>query len=509
MYFNTPILFLIFNRLDVAKQVFSEIRKAQPKQLFIAADGGRTAEEHLICAKIRQSILDMIDWKCEVHTNFREENAGCGKNVSEAITWFFEHVEEGIILEDDCLPCPSFFNFCQDNLEKHRENNKIFSINGTCLEEDDSSIELTYQLSKYPLIWGWATWRRAWKKYHYKWEDNESNKNIFKNHFVTDEAEFWISILEKIGQNKIDTWDYQWCFSVWSNQGQCIQPNHNLISNIGFDKHATHTKLDTLGLANRPNYIKYTKTSHPENLIVNHKKDRILYSKYFNPPPPIQKENSKSSLLKRLKQNLVNRLVSLLSNYFEAKSEMLVHRKNNKFNIKLEENSFIEGVLTIENGPSINIKKNSSIGKFAWIAAIQKYGNQRFEKTEIIIGENTRIGNFCCITAINSIQIGNGVLISDYFYTSDHAHGFDPQENSPVDQALELKGDVFIGDNCFIGMRVSILPGVTLGNNCVVGAHSVVTKSYPPYTMLSGVPAKAIKIYNFETRNWEQIQKDA
>ena len=125
--FNTPILFLIFNRLDVGKQVFSEIRNVQPKQLFIAADGGRTAEEHLICAEVRRSVLDMIDWECEVHTNFREENAGCGKNVSEAITWFFEHVEEGIILEDDCLPSPSFFNFCQDNLEKHRENNKIFS----------------------------------------------------------------------------------------------------------------------------------------------------------------------------------------------------------------------------------------------------------------------------------------------------------------------------------------------------------------------------------------------
>ena len=110
---DTPVLFLIFNRPDVTEKVFSQIKKATPKQLFIAADGPRAAnaEDQVECAKTRQLVLDMIDWECEVKTLFREENLGCGLAVSQAITWFFEHVEMGIILEDDCYPDLSFFRF--------------------------------------------------------------------------------------------------------------------------------------------------------------------------------------------------------------------------------------------------------------------------------------------------------------------------------------------------------------------------------------------------------------
>lgn len=502
-FLQTPILFLLFNRKNTAVQVFTEIKKVQPKHLYIAADGGRDEAEHQICLDVRESILSMIDWECDVHTNFREENAGCGKNVSEAITWFFEHVEEGIILEDDCLPSPSFFFFCQENLEKHRNNETILSINGTCLEEDKLNHMLSYRLTKYPLIWGWATWRRAWK--HYRFEIDSSN-NLQQNLnllFNQDEGKFWNSILIQLQQNKIDTWDYQWCFSVWSNNGSSIQPNLNLVSNIGFDKFATHTKSDPLGLSQRKTPNERLPLIHTKKLQHNHKRDRLLYTKYFNPSSPKEKFNQFSNLTKRWKQKIVEKIVNILSQYFEVKQSKNISKENNPYQLNLSDNSFIESILTIENGNNISIEKDTSIGKLAWIAAIKQYENQKFKNPKIYIGNNTRIGNFVCITAVNSIKIGNGVLISDHFYTSDHSHLTNPNLGSPIKQNLEMKGEVIIGDNCFIGMRVSVLPGVSLGNNCIVGAHSVVTKSFPPFTMLAGIPAKVIKKYNFDTNQWQ------
>jgi acetyltransferase-like isoleucine patch superfamily enzyme len=170
---------------------------------------------------------------------------------------------------------------------------------------------------------------------------------------------------------------------------------------------------------------------------------------------------------------------------------------NNPNNISFEMNAGIGYPFIIGNGKLIKLGKNSYVGRQAWL---EIYG----EKGEIVIEEEVRIGNFACITAIDSVKIGRGTLISEYFYASDHTHGFDPESKLvPAQQPINSKGGVEIGENCFIGYRVSILPGVKLGKRCVVGAHSVVTRSFPDCTMIAGVPAKAIKKYSFEKKSWE------
>jgi acetyltransferase-like isoleucine patch superfamily enzyme len=174
-------------------------------------------------------------------------------------------------------------------------------------------------------------------------------------------------------------------------------------------------------------------------------------------------------------------------------------------NVRLEQNSFIAlPYMRISGGGKVKIGANTLIGRMAWVSAFNSYLGQKFE-SEIIIGNHVTIGNYVCITAIKNITIGSGCLFSEYVYISDHAHGFDPLLGSPTDQPLSSKGSVNIGENTFLGYRVSVLPGVSLGKNCVVGAHSVVTHSFPDYSMIVGSPARLLKLFNTTTNLWENV----
>ncbi|MFV0539036.1 MAG: acyltransferase [Dysgonomonas sp.] len=180
---------------------------------------------------------------------------------------------------------------------------------------------------------------------------------------------------------------------------------------------------------------------------------------------------------------------------------------NHHGGINMSLGAILDNPMQIDGGKYIRIGENSSIGRYAWLGAFDSYLNQKYTP-ELIIGSNVRIGNYACITAIGSVQIGDGCLFSEYVYISDHAHGYDPLLNlSPKDQNLNSKGPVKIGKNCFLGYRVCVLPGVTLGCNCVVGANSVVTKSFPDYTMIAGVPARPIKRFSFELNKWININQ--
>lgn len=243
--FNTPILFLIFNRLDTAQQVFAKIREVQPKQLFIAADGPRKNKEgeKEKTDNVRKAILDEIDWDCEVKTLFREENLGCGKAVSSAITWFFNNVEQGIILEDDCLPDLSFFKFCEELLEKYKYDQRIFQIGGNNFNISPNC-QYSYFFTKYVSIWGWATWRRAWQLYDFdmKFIQDKSLIDTFQNIFTPIEANYRYDLFYKfITERNIDAWGYQWSFCNLVHNGLTILPVQNLISNVGFGEDATHT----------------------------------------------------------------------------------------------------------------------------------------------------------------------------------------------------------------------------------------------------------------------------
>ena len=253
---KTSILFMIFNRPDKAAEVFEQIRRVKPKKLFIAADGPRKEKigERELCIKTRH-IVNRVDWDCEIKTLFREENLGCGKAVSGAINWFFENVDEGIILEDDCLPDPSFFRFCEELLEKYRYDENKFMISGCNLLPEELRPKESYYFSKIAHIWGWATWKRSWQKYDFQMRDfhiflkNKTIEKIWKNKKTQD---YWLEKFYETHSGKLDTWDYQWIYSIWKNTAVSIAPRVNLISNIGFNSMGTHTSNKNDPSSNKP-----------------------------------------------------------------------------------------------------------------------------------------------------------------------------------------------------------------------------------------------------------------
>ena len=245
MTFDVPILFLNFNRPDTTKKVFERIREIKPSKLFVAADGPRNAKQgdKEKCEEVRNIILNGVDWPCEVKTLFRDTNLGCGLGVSGAITWFFEHVDEGIILEDDILPSRSFFGFAEELLKLYRNDESVWHIGGNSYNPYKMKAE--YYFSAYPHIWGWATWRRAWNNYSFEINDIDPQilfANINQLFLTNSEKKFWIDFFNKYSkiENK-NTWDYQWTYRMWYNKGLAILPKVNLISNIGFVEGATHT----------------------------------------------------------------------------------------------------------------------------------------------------------------------------------------------------------------------------------------------------------------------------
>jgi hypothetical protein len=270
--FNTPILFIIFNRLDTTKQVFSMIRQIKPVRLFVAADGPRqtVVGEMEKCQTIRQYVLDNIDWDCEVNSLFREENLGCGRAVSEAITWFFEQVEQGIILEDDCLPSMSFFAYCEELLEKYKDNDLIYHITGNNQLGNKKSA-YSYYFARIQNCWGWASWKRAWNKYEYDingLDDFIKERKMDKIFKRKCDREYWLNIFKQMEEHKIDTWDYQWTYIIFKNNGLCINPSRNLISNIGFGIDSTHT-ADTHSIYNNQSRYDITTIKHPKDIRPN------------------------------------------------------------------------------------------------------------------------------------------------------------------------------------------------------------------------------------------------
>jgi hypothetical protein len=239
---NTAVLFLVFNRLDLTVQVFEAIRIAKPPRLYISSDGPRNNKEGEFneVIRIREYLLQNIDWECEVKTLFRESNLGCRLAVSSAIDWFFKHEEQGIILEDDCLPSQSFFWYCEEMLEKYQFDKKISMISGYTIDHDNNS-KFSYRFSKLVNIWGWATWRRAWCHYNINLNYEEVNDDKHYLYFLKYSNKIKDLFIQFLDKN-VDTWDMQWIFTCLSKFQFGIIPEKSLIQNIGFDQRGTHTK---------------------------------------------------------------------------------------------------------------------------------------------------------------------------------------------------------------------------------------------------------------------------
>lgn len=275
-----PVLFIIFNRPELTQRVFSRIREARPKQLFVAADGPRSDKpEDIEKCRITRSLIQ-IDWDCELNTLYSDKNLGCGVGPVTGINWFFENVHQGIILEDDCLPSLSFFSFCGELLDYYNDNIDVMAISGTnILSELDSEYSFIY--SYYGGNWGWATWRRAWVLYDYEmknWKCSEVQSNILN--ILSDKKQFKAikKIFDKMPTH--DAWDYQWFFTRLSNKGLSIVPVKNLISNIGYGKDATHTKDENSYLLNLPVFELEFPLKYNYNVKANNEFDYLNAKKY-------------------------------------------------------------------------------------------------------------------------------------------------------------------------------------------------------------------------------------
>ncbi len=285
---TTAVLFIAFNREEPARRVMEAIREAKPPRLYFACDGPRHEGERERCEKVR-ALTAMVDWDCELHTRFSEVNLGVMMGESTAMDWFFEHEEEGIILEDDTFPDRSFFLYCQELLERYRHDDRVWCIMGNNLMadwKDKGKDSYYFSAHGYGAYWGWAGWRRVWRKYDVRMKDWPEcrDRNLLSGHFLG-KAE--MAEVQKLFEGQytgaISSWDYQMDFARILNRGVTCIPNHNLIENIGFGAEGTHTvsendRRNKHGRAEMPFPL-----VHPKHMLVDMERDMAYFERYILP----------------------------------------------------------------------------------------------------------------------------------------------------------------------------------------------------------------------------------
>ncbi len=300
---KSPVVLIIFNRPEHTARVFEVIRQAQPPQLFVIADGPRPDRpgEREKCAATR-AIIDRVDWDCDVRRDFSDTNLSCGVRVATGISGVFEQVESAIILEDDCIPDPTFFTFCDAMLDRYRDDERIMHVSGNNFWSDAyADFEDSYLFSRYPLSWGWATWRRAWQYHDFdlkQWPEIKQ-KNLL-NDMLGDRAAVtnWTKILQNHVDTQLDTWDYQWNLTCWMQHGLSVLPNVNLVSNIGFGTESTHTFSSDSAAADASSFSVPTTAMqfplrHPRMMVRHAAIDRFIQDRLYDYHPTLKKRIKK------------------------------------------------------------------------------------------------------------------------------------------------------------------------------------------------------------------------
>lgn len=281
LVFDTPILLLAWRRPEALSKVIDAIKPSRPTKLFVACDGPNKSrqDEAEKVAKVRLVIKNKIDWDCSIKYRYSTTNQGCKIGVSRALDWFFENVDEGIVLEDDCIPHPDFLSYCRSLLERYRHDTRVWSISGTNFQSGRKYGGASYYFSRYATVWGWATWRRCWSTYDVdlvslaRFRRHHSSQYVFNS---TIERIYWHSIWERLRHTSIpDTWDYQWMYTCFSNGGLTVVPNSNLISNIGSGDDATHT---TRLITTRYEQESFAFLTHPEFILPSLDADKYFFS---------------------------------------------------------------------------------------------------------------------------------------------------------------------------------------------------------------------------------------
>jgi len=305
---SAPVALIIFRRPDLTAKVLDAVRAVKPPALYVIADGPRAdkPDEAQACEAAR-AVIDTVDWDCQIHRHYSDTNLGCGHRPASGIDWLFQQVESAIILEDDCIPHPSFFGYCDEVLERYREDERVMHVSGCTYRAQPWDTDKSFFFTRFPACWGWATWRRAWQHYDIHCGDWPRLRDSRFMDDVTGEpavSAYWANRFDEAWQSEDmihHTWDYQWAFACWANSGLAICPRHNLISNIGWGDDATHTfglDGDTMAL---PTFEMGLPLKHPENVLP----DPVLNRQYVEElllPSALkwQNRNKKSSPLNRM-----------------------------------------------------------------------------------------------------------------------------------------------------------------------------------------------------------------
>ena len=285
MSFSVPILVIAFNRPGPAAGLLQLLRELQPSRLYLAFDGprpGRSGEAQL-CQAVRDLFRTGIDWPCETAWLEREWNLGCRQGVSSAIDWLFEHVEEGIILEDDVHPLPGFFRYCAELLEHYRHDTRIGSITANTYRRVPQIDQASYYFSIYSRCWGWATWKRAWAAYHQalpQWP-------VFRQGGWLEQlggaafARRSRFLIDQVDRGEVDTWDYIWQLACWQQGFLTCSPCLEQAVNVGFGADATHTQLEASPLF--PAQELTFPLIHPTVFLPHGPSDRALFEQLIRP----------------------------------------------------------------------------------------------------------------------------------------------------------------------------------------------------------------------------------
>jgi len=278
---------LLYRRPALLQQVFDAVAAARPARLLLVADGPRDESERADCAAARR-IVERVDWPCEVQRLYADTNLGCKHRVASGLDWVFSQVEEAIILEEDCVPDPSFFTFCEELLARYRNDERVFGISGANLHADHRQPRHSYHFSSYSHIWGWATWRRAWRHYDVdmkSWPAQRAAGLLDTVFDSTEETRYWRTILDTVHSGAVDTWDYQLLYAMWSQKAWFAIPEVNLVSNIGFGPGATHTLSADARVAALPAGA-IGDLDHPDTVDRDREADRLVFANAIRGPRP-------------------------------------------------------------------------------------------------------------------------------------------------------------------------------------------------------------------------------
>ncbi len=288
--FNTPVALIIFNRPDATRQVINVLRKVKAKKIFVIADGPRNglSSDLDLCNKTRL-VIDEIDWPCVVHRRFLNENIGCGHGPAKGLDWVFNQVDRCIILEDDCIPNPSFFPYCDELLERYAHDDRVMMISGNNHLLGKATISDSYCFSVNTQTHGWATWSRAWKKFDFYIQDWQKLRSLkWLTYYLGNYryAKNWFTTFDEVFNEtkknpKCSYWDFQWTFACWSNSALNIIPSINLVTNIGYGDDATHPTPIDHPLARLPAHEILFPLRHPTGVIRNYEVDIALRETVF------------------------------------------------------------------------------------------------------------------------------------------------------------------------------------------------------------------------------------